>query len=481
MLVGCQAHRLTVDTVRQTRFRSYRGEKGTPLMEVEAVPFDAVLSFFIPILTSFWILLEKVDLDNVCDTKMALIENCRTYQSPKDTGCAQSCSSDVVELNVGGQVYYTRHATLTSVPNSLLGKLFSNKKDTSNDLARDIKGRYFIDRDGFLFRYVLDYLRDKTVVLPDYFPEKGRLKREAEFFQLPELVKILNPDDNVHSDFDDASQGSDQRLYPTSYLDARDRRYGFITVGYKSSCTFGRDNDPKARVIPKIFICGRVGLAREVFGDTLNESRDPDRPLERYTSQFYLKFRHLERAFDILAESGFHIVACNSSLTTSPHNRQTDDKFWSNNTEYVFYRGPSVWSSSHCDCCCKSHKSERGGESGTSLNDLSTSCSETQSEASSPQETVIVRPVARQPNIQTLDRPVKKGPTPIPRRTDLVRVRTTGPRDIMAGKRKPAKEKLTTEQELEKCIQDFRRIKIPERFPERKYMWQSELLKKYKL
>ncbi len=93
-------------------------------------------------------------------TKMALTENCRTSQTPKDSGCAQNCSTDVVELNVGGQVYYTRHATLTSVPNSLLGKLFSTKKDISNDLAQDIKGRYFIDRDGFLFRYVLDYLRD---------------------------------------------------------------------------------------------------------------------------------------------------------------------------------------------------------------------------------------------------------------------------------------------------------------------------------
>ncbi|XP_051514931.1 BTB/POZ domain-containing protein KCTD16-like [Myxocyprinus asiaticus] len=412
---------------------------------------------------------------------MALTENCRTYQSPKDTGCAQSCSSDVVELNVGGQVYYTRYATLTSVPNSLLGKLFSTKKDISNDLSQDIKGRYFIDRDGFLFRYVLDYLRDKNVVLPDYFPEKGRLKREAEFFQLPELVKILTPDDYIHSDFDDASQGSDQRLFPSSYLDARDRRYGFLTVGYKSSCAVGRDIDAKTRGIAKIFICGRVGLAKEVFGDALNENKDSDRPPERYTSQFYLKFRHLERAFDMLAESGFRVVACNSSITTPRHNRPTDDRFLSSNTEYVFYRGPSGWSSPHCDCCCKSHKSEREGESGTSFNELSTSCSETQSEASSPQETVIVRPVTRQPNIQTLDRPVKKGPTPIPRRTDLLRVRTTGPRDIMAGKRKPAKEKLTPEQELEKCIQDFQRIKIPERFPERKYMWQSELLKKYKL
>ncbi|XP_076862033.1 BTB/POZ domain-containing protein KCTD16a [Brachyhypopomus gauderio] len=421
---------------------------------------------------------------------MALTENCSIYQSPKDTGSSQT-SSDVIELNVGGQVYYTRHATLTSIPNSLLGKIFSSKKESTNDLARDMRGRYFIDRDGFLFRYVLDYLRDKHVVLPDNFPEKGRLKREAEYFQLPELVKILTPDELkqrpdecVHSD--DASQGSDQRSYPSAYLDPRDRRYGFITVGYRGCSPSGKDAliDFKGRGLPRLFICGRIGLTKEVFGDALNESRDPDRPPERYTSRFYLKFRHLERAFDMLAESGFHIVACNSSLT-SPLTQPTDDKFWCSNTEYVFYRGPSSWSSSHCECCCKSQKSEREGESGTSFNELSTSCSETQSEASSPQETVIVRPASQQPRVQTLDRQAKKVPrqplqqTEVPRRrTALLRTRTSGPRD---GKRKPPKEKLTAEQELQKCIQDFRRIKIPERFPDRKNTWQSELLRKYRL
>ncbi|KAL7868259.1 hypothetical protein SRHO_G00096430 [Serrasalmus rhombeus] len=148
--------------------------------------------------------------------------------------------------------------------------------------------------------------------------------------------------------------------------------------------------------------------------------------------------------------------------------------------------GPSGWSSSHCECCCKSQKSEREGESGTSFNELSTSCSETQSEASSPQETVIVRPTPRQPNVQTLDRVIKKIPAPalqqaeMRRRTDLLRARTSGPRDLLTAKRK-AKEKMTPEQELQKCIQDFRRIKIPERFPDRKNMWQSELLRKYHL
>ncbi|KAM3866582.1 BTB/POZ domain-containing protein KCTD16-like [Diretmus argenteus] len=422
---------------------------------------------------------------------MALSENCKTVPA-KEQGSVPTPPSDVIELNVGGQVYYTRHATLTSFPNSLLGRLFSNKKGSSNDLSRDLRGRYFIDRDGFLFRYVLDYLRDKQVVLPDHFPERGRLKREAEYFHLPDLAKLLSPEElrlypDDLCDLDDASQGSDQRFYSSYCLD---RRYGYITVGFKGACaTGGRESqvDVKAKKVARIFISGRIGLAKEVFGDALNESRDSDRPPDRYTCRFHLKFRHLERAFDMLSESGFHIVACNSSLTASSIGHYADDRVWSNYAQYVFYRGPSRWSSSHCDCCCKSHKSEREGESGTSFNELSTSCSETQSEASSPQGTVICGPVTRQPNVQTLDRPMKKGPiqmlqqAEVRRKTDMLRGRTFGVREREAAKRKANKEKMTPEQELEKCIQDFRRIRIPERFPERKYMWQSELLRKYRL
>uniref|UniRef100_A0AAV2MJF0 KCTD8/12/16 H1 domain-containing protein n=1 Tax=Knipowitschia caucasica TaxID=637954 RepID=A0AAV2MJF0_KNICA len=184
----------------------------------------------------------------------------------------------------------------------------------------------------------------------------------------------------------------------------------------------------------------------------------------------------------MLSESGFHIVACNTSLTASPLGHYVDDKVWSNYAQYIFYRGPSKWSSSHCDCCCKSHKSEHEGESGTSLNDLSTSCSESQSEAGSPHGTVIRAPVSRPCNAQTLDR--SKGPShaqqqaEMRRKTDVMRVRTFG---AAKGRKINNKEKMTPEQELEKCIQDFRRIKIPDQFPERKYMWQSELLRKYRL
>ncbi|KAM6357345.1 LOW QUALITY PROTEIN: BTB/POZ domain-containing protein KCTD16 [Alca torda] len=421
--------------------------------------------------------------------------NCRTYLPPREQGTGLHSFPEVVELNVGGQVYFTRHSTLVGTPHSLLWKMFTPKRDTANDLAKDSKGRFFIDRDGFLFRYILDYLRDKQVVLPDHFPEKGRLKREAEYFQLPDLVKLLTPDDKqqspddyCHSDYEEVSQGSDTRICPPSSLLPPDRKWGFITIGYRGSCTIGRESqaDAKFRRVPRILVCGRIALVKEVFGESLNESRDPDRAPERYTSRFYLKFKHLERAFDMLSECGFHMVACNSSVTAFV-NQYTDDKVWSSYTEYVFYREPSRWSSSHCDCCCKNGKGDKEGESGTSCNELSTSSCDSQSEASSPQETVICGPVTRQPNIQTLDRPAKQGPvqllqqSEIRRKSDLLRTLTSGSRESNSSKKKAVKEKLSIEEELEKCIQDFLKIKIPDRFPERKHPWQSELLRKYHL
>ncbi|NXD37369.1 KCD12 protein, partial [Copsychus sechellarum] len=264
---------------------------------------------------------------------------------------------DIIELNVGGQVYITRHPTLVSVPGSLLWEMFTQKNARS--LARDSKGRFFVDRDGFLFRYILDFLRDRRLVLPEHFPERGRLRREAEYFVLPELVKLLAPklseqnslgDDPCQSDPEEPSPGADTArslasaaaaaALPGAQSGAEGRRAGFITIGYRGSYTLGRDSqtDAKFRRVARIMVCGKTSLAKEVFGDTLNESRDPDRPPERYTSRYYLKFTFLEQAFDKLADAGFHMVACNSTGTCAFAHEQTDDRIWTSYTEYVFYR-----------------------------------------------------------------------------------------------------------------------------------------------
>ncbi|KAL4641646.1 BTB/POZ domain-containing protein KCTD8 [Arapaima gigas] len=423
---------------------------------------------------------------------------------------------EVVELNVGGQVYVTKHSTLVSVPDTTLHAMFARRP--LRDLPRDSRGRFFIDRDGFLFRYVLDFLRDRQLVLPDHFPEKERLQREAEHFQLAELLRLLAPrvakqgslnDEGCQSDIEESSQGSDLVRTTAVTPGGSDKRSGFITIGYRGSYTTVRDNqaDAKFRRVARIMVCGRIALAKEVFGDTLNESRDPDRPPEKYTSRFYLKFTYLEQAFDRLSEAGFHMVACNSTGTAAFINQYRDDKIWSSYTEYIFFRPATRTVSPRQEC--EGHKQEKlpdkGSESGTSLNELSTSSSETHSEATSPQDgptdggaalapTGGLQPSSRQPSTLTLGRPSKKATVqwmqlPDKRRNSELFQSLMGGGGCGGGHREGSggltrrklTEKLSAEEEMQRCIEDFQKIKIPHVFPERKRQWQSELLQKYGL
>lgn len=84
---------------------------------------------------------------------------------------------------------------------------------------------------------------------------------------------------------------------------------GEVDISFRLA--FGRDGlaDVKFRKISRILVCGRVHLCREVFGETLNESRDPDHgQTDRYTSRFFLKHTFLEQAFDMLSEGSFYMV-----------------------------------------------------------------------------------------------------------------------------------------------------------------------------
>ncbi|XP_060782957.1 BTB/POZ domain-containing protein KCTD8 [Neoarius graeffei] len=422
---------------------------------------------------------------------------------------------EVIELNVGGQVYVTKRTTLLSVPDTTLHAMFARR--APGELPRDSRGRFFIDRDGFLFRYVLDFLRDRHVVLPEHFPERERLQREAEHFQLNELLRLLGPpriakqgslnDEGCHSDIEESSQSSELPGRTPSL----DKRSGFITLGYRGSYTTVRDNqaDAKFRRVARIMVCGRIALAKEVFGESLNESRDPDRPPEKYTSRFYLKFTYLEQAFDRLSEAGFHMVACNSTGTSAFVNHYRDDKIWSSYTEYIFFRPACRTMSPRAECEePKPEKlADKGSESGASLNELSTSSSETHSEATSPQDggSILVpreevvggslapcgalHSVSRPPSTLTLGRPPKKGASvqwmelPDKRRnSELFQSLTSGVGLREGGLvRRKTLERPNTQEEMKQCIRDFRKIRIPQAFPERKRQWQSELLQKYGL
>ncbi|VDM03155.1 unnamed protein product [Schistocephalus solidus] len=198
--------------------------------------------------------------------------------------------SSIIELNVGGTYFTASVRTLTAEKGSKLEQWFV--QNPQKIMQRDCMGRYFIDRRGDMFEYVLDYLRLLT------YSENGneeRLRMEADYYGLEGLLKEMD---------------SRAPVSPCT-----------ITLSYRGMIQAARDNlaDVQFRKIMRILISGKSSVCREVFGSTLNESRAPDcgPEVDRYTSRYYLTHSALEMAFDKLLEAGFNLVGCCGEASTT--------------------------------------------------------------------------------------------------------------------------------------------------------------------
>lgn len=94
----------------------------------------------------------------------------------------------LVELNVGGVHYTTSTTTLRRFDESMLYLMLEGSVPTSKDSS----GRYFIDRDGHLFRHILNYLRTGKLLLPEDFTDLLNLKLEADFYRIDTLVMEID-------------------------------------------------------------------------------------------------------------------------------------------------------------------------------------------------------------------------------------------------------------------------------------------------
>ncbi|KAL9645976.1 hypothetical protein ABK040_000447 [Willaertia magna] len=99
-------------------------------------------------------------------------------------------TNDIVYLNVGGRHFTTSITILTTFSNSFFTTMFSGRFE----LSKTKDGYIFIDRDGDLFVYILEYLRDREIILPNKDAEvlKKKIIREAKYYQLEELIDYLN-------------------------------------------------------------------------------------------------------------------------------------------------------------------------------------------------------------------------------------------------------------------------------------------------
>lgn len=110
-------------------------------------------------------------------------------QDSKSPAARSAMGEELVVLNVGGVLHTTTQSTLTRYPSSMLGSMFSGRYKPS--MLRDAQGHLFIDRDGAMFRIVLNFLRSSMLCLPAGFSEFDLLEAEADFYQIPELLDAI--------------------------------------------------------------------------------------------------------------------------------------------------------------------------------------------------------------------------------------------------------------------------------------------------
>jgi hypothetical protein len=150
---------------------------------------------------------------------------------------------DVVELNVGGVTYATTLGTLQQAePESPLAIISTlNTTEIRTIFGRDSKNRIFIDRDGVLFRYILDFLRNKRLSLPENFTERDRLRVEAEYYRLANMTKALGlsrPNTSSNGNLNNLTPALTTNASLTATASGPRSNSGYIVVGYRG--TFGK-------------------------------------------------------------------------------------------------------------------------------------------------------------------------------------------------------------------------------------------------
>ncbi|XP_054276858.1 BTB/POZ domain-containing protein Tiwaz [Macrosteles quadrilineatus] len=93
-----------------------------------------------------------------------------------------------VHIDVGGTIYTSSLETLTKYPDSRLAKLFNGSIPIVLD---SLKQHYFIDRDGGMFRHILNFMRNSRLLIPENFADIDLLLEEAKYFDIAPMCRQL--------------------------------------------------------------------------------------------------------------------------------------------------------------------------------------------------------------------------------------------------------------------------------------------------
>ena len=120
-----------------------------------------------------------------------------------------------VQLNVGGQLFTTTWSTLTSVPDTYFttlhrsGQQWQDNPHTSNNTL-------FIDRDGSVFGYILNYLRDNHLPFIQHCRSVALLQciyTEANYYMLNDLCQMMQDRIQQLIDLEHTEHTKTQRIH----------------------------------------------------------------------------------------------------------------------------------------------------------------------------------------------------------------------------------------------------------------------------
>ncbi|CAG8600669.1 392_t:CDS:2 [Dentiscutata heterogama] len=102
---------------------------------------------------------------------------------------AKYTREETIILNVGGIKYETYPSTLTAFPDTLLGTMFQER---NRSMLHPRNGNeYFIDRNGYAFRYILEFYRNGKILWNERSDKntvpvtREELDQEIDYFQIP--------------------------------------------------------------------------------------------------------------------------------------------------------------------------------------------------------------------------------------------------------------------------------------------------------
>jgi len=172
-----------------------------------------------------------------------------------------------IQLDIGGHFFSTTVETLTNVPDSLLGRMFSGRFPV--EFTQD--GRVFIDRDGTHFRHLLNYLRSPDSWVFTWKDKQliDELRTEARYYGLEDAMFKKNnrvPKRQGWLDGKIKVQGfsSQYKSTPATNIVDRQKTYWLSDLGKTEDQWIVFEFDKEAYV-------SKVGIKVDNFGCTVKD------------------------------------------------------------------------------------------------------------------------------------------------------------------------------------------------------------------